>query len=239
MYVLQARDLTKTFGPVRAVDGVSLSVAEGEIVALLGPNGAGKTTTLQMILGLVTPDSGSVSLFGKDIAHDRAQVLSRMNFAASYLGLPGPLQVREILTVFANLYGLHEPRRRVAEMVELLDLGELLNRAYRQLSPGQLPRVLLAKALLNDPGLLVLDEPTANLDPDVGDRVRQLLLQWATRSGRAMLITSHNMAEVQRMCTRIHFIVGGRIVATGDAAELAASYGVDDLEEVFLKVART
>ncbi|HEU4426101.1 MAG TPA: ABC transporter ATP-binding protein [Pilimelia sp.] len=236
--VLRVRSVVKTFGAIRAVDRVSLSVGEGEIVALLGPNGAGKTTTLHMVLGLVTPDSGTITLFGKDVGRHRGEVLSRVNFAASYLGLPGHLRVAEILTVFAYLYGLRRPRRRVAELMELLELEGMATQPYLRLSSGQQTRVQLAKALLNEPELLVLDEPTANLDPDVADRVRRLLLELAAASGRAMLITSHNMAEVQRMCGRINFIAGGRIVATGDATELADAYGVAGLEEVFLKVAR-
>jgi ABC-2 type transport system ATP-binding protein len=237
--VLRANNLTKVFGAVRAVDGVSLSVGAGEAVALLGPNGAGKTTTLHMLLGLVTPDSGSITLFGKDFARHRSELLGRVNFAASYVGLPGTLHPIEILNVFARLYGIARPKRRIAELIELLELDSFARRPFRTLSSGQQTRVQIAKALLNDPGLLILDEPTANLDPDVADRIRTLLLDLAAASGRAMLITSHNMAEVARMCDRIHFIAAGRIVASGGAVELATSYGVADLEEVFLKVART
>jgi ABC-2 type transport system ATP-binding protein len=237
--VLRANNLTKVFGAVRAVDGVSLSVGAGEAVALLGPNGAGKTTTLHMLLGLVTPDSGSITLFGKDFARHRGELLGRVNFAASYVGLPGTLHPTEILNVFARLYGIARPKRRIAELIELLELDSFARRPFRTLSSGQQTRVQIAKALLNDPGLLILDEPTANLDPDVADRIRTLLLDLAAASGRAMLITSHNMAEVARMCDRIHFIAAGRIVASGGAVELATSYGVADLEEVFLKVART
>ena len=239
MAVLEAYELRKRFGAITAVDGVSLTVGEGEIVALLGPNGAGKTTTLHMVLGLIEPDSGSISLFGRDLGRYRAELLGRVNFAASYLNLPGVLRVDEALTVFANMYGLRHPRRRVAEVVELLDLGELRRRAVRDLSSGQQTRVQLGKALLNEPDLLVLDEPTANLDPDAGDRIRGLLLDLAARSGRAMLITSHNMREVERMCDRIHFVSAGRVVVSGRADELTGAYGVTDLEEVFLKVART
>jgi len=236
--VMEVHALRKRFGTVTAVDGVTFSIAAGEVVGLLGPNGAGKTTTLHMILGLITPDSGSISLFGRELARHRTEVLSQVNFAASYLGLPGVPRVEELLTAYAHLYGVRSPRRRVAEMVDLLDLDDLRHRPFRLLSSGQQTRVLLAKSLLNEPALLVLDEPTANLDPDVGDRVRELLLETAARSGRAMLITSHNMREVERMCDRIHFLAGGTIVATGDATELAGAYGVADLEEVFLKVAR-
>lgn len=236
--ILEAVALTKRFGPVTAVDQVSLRVDEGEIVGLLGPNGAGKSTTLHMLLGVLTPDSGSIRIFGLDYAGHRSEILSRINFAASYLGLPGVLQVREVLASFARLYGLRRPGARVAELVELLELGPLLRRHVRALSSGQLTRVQLAKALLNEPEMLVLDEPTANLDPDVADRMRSLLLQVRGETGRAMLITSHNMREIERMADRIQFMSAGRIISTGTAAELADRYGVSDLEEVFLKVAR-
>ncbi|MEW9528115.1 ABC transporter ATP-binding protein [Microbispora sp. NPDC049125] len=238
MAILQAVSLAKRFGPVTAVDDVSLTVGEGEIAGLLGPNGAGKSTTLHMLLGLVTPDSGTVRMFGRELAGNRAEVLSRVNFSASYLGLPGVLQVREVLDAFARLYGLRHPARRVAELTGQLDLGPLLKRKVTELSSGQQTRVQLAKALLNEPSLLILDEPTAALDPDAGDRIRRLLVETARESGRAMLITSHNMREVERMCDRIHFMAGGRIIATGTAAQLADDFGVADLEEVFLKVAR-
>jgi ABC-2 type transport system ATP-binding protein len=236
--ILEAGLLAKRFGPVMAVEAVSLTVAEGEIAGLLGPNGAGKSTTLHMLLGLVTPDSGSIRLFGLDLERHRTEVLSQVNFSAGYLGLPGVLQVREVLDAFARLYGLRHPARRVAEVVELLDIGPLRKRRVIDLSSGQQTRVHLAKALLNEPRLLILDEPTAALDPDTGDRVRRLLVDVARESGRAMLITSHNMREVERMCDRIHFMSAGRIIATGTAAELAADFEVADLEEVFLKVAR-
>jgi ABC-2 type transport system ATP-binding protein len=238
MDVLTVTALRKRFGPVAAVDGVSFSVGAGEVVGLLGPNGAGKTTTLHMVLGLTLPDSGTVEMFGHDMTRDRTRALARANFAASYLHLPAVLRVEEILDVYAHLYGLRRPAARVAEMLELLDIGALRRQQFSRLSSGQQTRVLLAKALLNDPGLLVLDEPTANLDPDAADRVRGLLIEQATLSGRAMLITSHNMREVERMCDRVHFVSGGRIVATGNATELAGAYGVDDLEAVFLRVAR-
>ena len=236
--VLEAHDLVKRFGPVTAVDGVSLGVRQGEVVALLGPNGAGKTTTLHMLLGLVTPDAGSVRLFGKDLTRHRTELLGRVNFAAGYIHLPGALTVEENLVVFARMYGMARVQEQVTAVIELLELEDMRRRPLRQLSSGQQTRVQVAKALLNQPDLLVLDEPTASLDPDIGDRVRELLLREARTSGRAMLITSHNMREVERMCDRIHFLATGRIVATGSAPELASHYGVDDLEEVFLRVAR-
>jgi ABC-2 type transport system ATP-binding protein len=235
---LEARDLVKRFGSITAVDHVSFTVGHGEVVALLGPNGAGKTTTLHMLLGLVTPDSGAVRLFGRDLARNRTELLGRVNFAAGYVHLPGALTVEENLVVFARMYGVAGVRSRVEAVTELFELGDLRRRPLRQLSSGQQTRVQLAKALLNEPSLLVLDEPTASLDPDAGDRVRRLLLREARMSARAMLITSHNMREIERMCDRVLFLSGGSIVATGSADELTSSYGVDDLEEVFLRVAR-
>ncbi|GAA2873236.1 ABC transporter ATP-binding protein [Streptosporangium fragile] len=222
-----------------AVEKVDLIVDPGEIVGLLGPNGAGKSTTLHMLLGLITPDSGNIRMFGLELARHRTEVLSRINFAASYVDLPGVLHVREVLDAFARLYGVRHPKTRVEEVVELLDLGRLRRRRVMELSSGQRTRVQLAKALLNEPSLLILDEPTASLDPDAGDRIRNLLVRVARESGRAMLITSHNMREVERMCDRIHFMSEGRIVAGGSPAELTDVYGAVDLEEVFLKVARS
>ncbi|MFI6479559.1 ABC transporter ATP-binding protein [Nonomuraea sp. NPDC050663] len=236
MHLLEARALTKRFGPVTAVDGLDLTIGPGEVIGLLGPNGAGKSTTLHMLLGLITPDHGSVELFGMDLQRHRIEVLSRINFAASYVDLPGVLYVQEILEAYADLYAV--PQSRVRDMIDLLELGRLRKRRYMELSSGQRTRVQLGKALINEPDLLILDEPTANLDPDAGDRIRSLLVRLARDNGRAMLITSHNMPEVERMCDRIHFMAEGRIIASGSAAELTTSFGADDLEEVFLKVAR-
>ncbi|GAA3261606.1 ABC transporter ATP-binding protein [Nonomuraea helvata] len=238
MAILEASHLVKRFGGVTAVRDLSLSVGDGEVVGLLGPNGAGKSTTLHMLLGLITPDAGSIRLFGLDLARHRTEALSQVNFAASYVDLPGVLLVHEVLDAFARLYAVRHPRRRVEELIELFELGPLRKRQLMALSSGQRTRVQLAKALVNAPRLLVLDEPTANLDPDAGDRIRGLLSRLARENGSAMLITSHNMREVERMCDRIHFVSDGVVVAAGSAKELAGHYGAEDLEEVFLKVAR-
>ncbi|MEV0383550.1 ABC transporter ATP-binding protein [Nonomuraea sp. NPDC050643] len=238
MTILCASHLTKRFGAVTAVHDLSLTVGEGEVAGLLGPNGAGKSTTLHMLLGLITPDAGSIKLFGKELSGHRTEVLSQVNFAASYVDLPGVLRVHEVLDAFARLYALRRPGHRVAEVIELFELGPFAKRQMMALSSGQRTRVQLAKALLNAPRLLVLDEPTANLDPDAGDRIRGLLSRVARENDSSMLITSHNMREVERMCDRIHFLSGGRVVAVGSAKELAGRYEAEDLEEVFLKVAR-
>jgi ABC-2 type transport system ATP-binding protein len=235
MYAIEARGLTKSFRGVRAVDGLDLVVDEGEIVALLGPNGAGKTTTLMMLLGITEPDSGWVRLLGHALPKDRAAALAQTNFTASYIGMPHRIKVREILEVFCGLYGV--PETRIDHVVSLFAIDHLVNRNMSQLSSGQRTLVGLAKSLLNQPRLLILDEPTASLDPEVATRIRDVLAEVRRDAGFTMLITSHNMAEIERMCQRVVFIAHGRVVADGSPSQIAESYGVEDLEETFLSIA--
>lgn len=235
MFAIEARSLTKSFRGVPAVDGVDLLVDESEIVGLLGPNGAGKTTTLMMLLGITEPDAGEVHLLGDRLPEGRVQALQKTNFTASYVSMPDRLRLREILSVYADMYGA--PRSRISEVVDLFDLGSLLRRFPSQLSSGQRTLVGLAKSMLNSPRLLILDEPTASLDPEVAERVREILLAAHTDDGRTLLVTSHNMSDVERLCRRVVFIVHGRIVADGPPAEITARYGADDLEGTFRSIA--
>jgi len=230
--------LSKRFGKIEAVRGISFTVARGTTTALLGGNGAGKTSTLSMLLGVLLPTAGTVSVLGEDIARHRYRVLSRMNFTSPYVDLPKSLTVEENLKVFARLYGVVRMRERLAELVARLEIGEFLRRPYGTLSAGQRTRVSIAKALLNEPEVLLLDEPTASLDPDMGDQVRAQLSDYQGRTGATLLIASHNMPEVERMCSAVLMMRAGRIVDRGAPAELIARYGRRTMEEVFLDVAR-
>jgi ABC-2 type transport system ATP-binding protein len=191
-----------------------------------------------MLLGVLLPTAGRITVLGEDMARHRYRVLPRMNFTSPYVDLPRKLTVEENLTVFARLYGVARPRRRIAELADSLDLGEFMRRAYGTLSAGQRTRVSIAKALLNRPELLLLDEPTASLDPDIADRVRRQLVDYQRSAGATLLLASHNMVEVERMCDAVLMMRAGRIVDTGSPAELVARYGRSTMEEVFLDVAR-
>jgi len=236
--VVQVANLTKDFGPVRAVDGISFSVAGGGTTALLGGNGAGKTTTIAILLGLLLPTSGTVRVFGDDMVRHRYRMLPRMNFSSPYVDLPRRLRVRENLTVYGHLYGLDDVPARVAALARDLEIGPFLDKPTGTLSAGQKTRVALAKALLNEPQLLLLDEPTASLDPDTGDWVRGYLEAYQRRTGATILLASHNMAEVERLCDRVFMMRTGAIVDEGTPADLVARYGRSSLEEVFLDIAR-
>ncbi len=233
-----AQALTKRFGAVCAVDAVSFEIAAGTTCGLLGGNGAGKTTTLGMLLGLLLPTSGRAWCLGVDMRRDRYRALARMNFSSPYVDLPQRLTVRENLTVYARLYGVRRPRERLRVLARELDLEALMDRDYRTLSAGQRTRVALAKALVNEPELLLLDEPTVSLDPDTADRLRGLLLAYQRDSGATIFMASHNMPEVERMCAQVLMMGAGRLVARGSPRELVARYGRSDLEQVFLDIAR-
>ncbi|OGY07849.1 MAG: hypothetical protein A2782_01570 [Candidatus Blackburnbacteria bacterium RIFCSPHIGHO2_01_FULL_43_15b] len=237
--IVKVKKLVKKFDrTVKVVDNISFEIERGKITGLLGPNGAGKTTTIQMMLDLITPTSGSIKIFGKNVAQNREEVLSRVNFSSPYVNLPYNLKVWENLSTFARLYNVPNPRQKVEELAEFFDIKELLPKITSSLSTGQLTRVNLAKALLNDPELLLLDEPTSSLDPDVADRVRKLLLQIQKDRGVTILYTSHNMAEIEELCTRVIFLNKGKITDDGAPRQLVRKYGRKDLNDVFIAIAR-
>jgi len=231
-------DLAKRYGDVEAVRGISFAVRAGTTTALLGGNGAGKTTTLSMLLGVLTPTAGRISVLGEDMLRHRHRVLPRMNFTSPYVDLPKRLTVFENLRVFADLYGVRRARERIAAVAAECDLDTLLDRPYGQLSAGQRTRVSLAKALINEPDVLLLDEPTASLDPDIGDRMRTYLEQYQRATGCTMLLASHHMGEVERLCDDVIMLRAGVVVDQGSPAQLIARYGRADMEEVFLHIAR-
>jgi len=235
---IEVNGLTKVYGSGVAVDHLSFAIPTGTTTALLGGNGAGKTTTLSMLLGLLTPTSGSITVLGADMTKNRWLALPRMNFSSPYVDLPLRLTVLENLTIYARLYGLIDARGRIAELARDLELTEIMRRTTGSLSAGQRTRVALAKALINQPELLLLDEPTASLDPDTADWVRGYLSAYQKRWGATILLASHNMAEVERMADDVLMLRKGRLVDRGAPAELVSRYGRDDLEQVFLDIAR-
>ncbi len=235
---VDVRGLTKRYGSVTAVDHISFTIEAGTTVALLGGNGAGKTTTIAMLLGLVMPTAGEVRVFGADMSRNRYDVAQRMNFQSPYVDLPARLTVKQNLTVYAGLYGIANAAERIAHVAEHLQIETLLGRQTGKLSAGQKTRVGLAKALLNAPELLLLDEPTASLDPDTADWVRRKLKDYARRRNATLLLASHNMAEVERLADRVILLQQGRIIEDGTPRALIENYGRETLEDVFLDVVR-
>jgi ABC-2 type transport system ATP-binding protein len=235
---IQADHLTKHYGDSIAVAGVSFTIEAGLIVGLLGGNGAGKTTTIGMIMSLVQPTSGRALVFGADMARDPYRVLHRINLESPYVDLPHRLTVRQNLTVFGMLYGVANLHEQIERLAAELDLVEFVDRPAGKLSAGQKTRVALAKALINEPDLLVLDEPTASLDPDTADWIRGHLERYRARRNATILLASHNMGEVERLCDRVLMMKRGEIVDDGSPNQLLARYGRQNLEEVFLDVAR-
>jgi ABC-2 type transport system ATP-binding protein len=236
--VIEANRLLKHYGDSVAVDGISFTIEAGSITGLLGGNGAGKTTTIGMMMGLVAPSSGWVKVLGADMARDRYRSLHRMNFESPYVDLPHRLTVRQNLTVFGLLYGLAGVKDRIRRLAADLDLEEFLDRQAGKLSAGQKTRVALAKALINEPDVLVLDEPTASLDPDTADWIRSHLERYRTARNATIVLASHNMFEVERLCDRVIMMKRGKIVDDDAPEHLIARYGRQNLEEVFLDVVR-
>lgn len=235
----RVENLTKRFGDVVAVDGIAFEIPRGTCVGLLGGNGAGKTTTIAMIMGLLLPTSGRVEVLGTDMLRDRFRVLPRINFSSPYMELPHRLTIAENLAIYAELYEVPDPKTRIAEIAATMELSALMDRPAGRLSAGQKTRVGLAKALLNAPEFLALDEPTASLDPDTADRIRGYLERFRAEAGGAILLASHNMAEVERLCDEVLMMRAGKIVDRGTPGDLIARYGRANLEEVFLDIART
>jgi ABC-2 type transport system ATP-binding protein len=238
-WVVEVDGLTKVFDGTVAVDHISFRVGRGELVGFLGPNGAGKTTTIAMLLGLIEPTAGSVRVLGLPMPARREEILARVNFSSPYVALPYDLTIRENLTVFAHLYGVPDPPERIRRLAEVFGVAPLLDRRTGALSSGETARVNLIKALLNDPEVLFLDEPTAALDPEAADAVRSLLLRMQRQRGITIFYTSHNMREVERLSTRIIFLHRGRVLADGPAEEVVRQYGKADLEEFFVALARS
>jgi ABC-2 type transport system ATP-binding protein len=235
--VLEARGLVKDYKRARAVDGVDLLVHTGERVGLLGPNGAGKTTTLLMVLGVITPDTGSIEVCGLRMDRDRSRAASQIGFAAGYLPLAERLRVREYLQLYGRLYGIADPNPQIDAGLERFRIPHLAGAMGTELSSGQRTLVGIVRATLHRPRLLVLDEPTASLDPDVAARVRTGLKELSDDDGCSLLITSHDMGEVERVCDRVVFLSHGRIVADGTPEDIAEHYGHGNLEGVFLELA--
>jgi ABC-2 type transport system ATP-binding protein len=236
--IVQVSELIKTFGMTAAIDGVSFEVPEGEILGVLGPNGAGKTTLLSMLMGLITPTAGEIRIFGMDYRHNRVQILRKCNTSSAFVALPGNLSVDENLMFFARLYGVTKPKVRIAELLEMFEVAHLRRSITGRLSSGESARVNLCKALLNDPGLIFFDEPTASLDPDMADKFRKHLRALQKHRPITMLYTSHNMRDVEEVCDRILFLQHGKILTSGSSQEILEKFGKETLEEVFIQVAR-
>ena len=237
MAKLEINNLQKKFGNFEAVKKINFSITANQTVALLGPNGCGKTTSIAMILGLITPTSGSITINDQLLTKDH-HYLSKMNFASPYVELPKKLKVIENLKVYAMMYEVRNSKHKIEQLVEELNLGPILNKQTGELSSGQRNRVSLAKAVINDPEILLLDEPTASLDPDTGDFIRTFLESYKKEKKISVLLASHNMNEVKRLCNSVLMMKQGSIIDEGTAADLIKKHGREDLEEVFLKLAR-
>lgn len=236
--VVEVNGLTKVFKSLKAVDNVSFDIYPGEILGLLGPNGAGKTTIIHMLLGLTTPSSGDINVFGFDLKKNREKIIQDVNFSSSYVSMPNSLTVKENLKVFARLYKVKKKEKRISELLKIFEIEAIEDKLVRHISSGHQTRLNLAKALINNPKILFLDEPTASLDPDIADKTRSLLKSIKKNRNMSILYTSHNMKEMEEMSDRIIFLHKGRIIAEGRPEEIIRDFRRKNLEEVFLKVAR-
>jgi ABC-2 type transport system ATP-binding protein len=236
--VVEVNGLTKVFKSLKAVDNVSFDIYPGEIVGLLGPNGAGKTTIIHMLLGLTTPASGDINVFGFDLKKNREKIIQDVNFSSSHVSMPNSLTVKENLKVFARLYKVKKKEKRISELLKIFEIEAIEDKLVRHISSGHQTRLNLAKALINNPKILFLDEPTASLDPDIADKTRSLLKSIKKNRNLSILYTSHNMKEMEEMSDRIIFLHKGRIIAEGRPEEIIRDFRRKNLEEVFLKVAR-
>lgn len=238
MCILNIRNLTKNYQETTAVKGVSFTVEAGEIVGLLGPNGAGKTTIISMILGILEPSGGSIEILGKTMASDAEEICRNLNFSAVYTHVPSNLSVLQNLKIFGMLYDIPDLEARIGSLLTEFDLEKFRHTRAGLLSSGEMARLNLAKSLINEPKLLLLDEPTASLDPSIAEEVRTMIRSYTERTGAAVVWTSHNMKEIENMCTRVLFLSRGRILLAGDPRTLPGRNGKNDLEELFIAVAR-
>ena len=236
---LEVKNLEKKFNSFRAVNNINFKINDGETLGLLGPNGCGKTTTIGMLLGLITPSSGEILIDNTNLENlNREKILSDFNFASPYVELPKKLTVRENLEIYGRLYGVNNLKNRIIEITEDLNLKSFLDKKTGELSSGQKNRVSLAKSLINKPKILFLDEPTASLDPDIGDFVREYIEKYKSENKISILLASHNMREVERLCDQVIMMKSGSIVDRGTCASLIEKHGRDNLEDTFLKIAR-
>ena len=235
---IEINNLNKSFGNILAVKNINFKIDKGTIIGLLGPNGCGKSTTIGMMLGLIKPTSGTVVINGQNIENNRTNLLEKMNFISPYIELPKKLTVEENLKVYGRLYGVKNLESKISELMEKLNLTQFKKRKTGELSSGQKNRVSLAKALVNDPEILLLDEPTASLDPDVSDYIRTFIEDFASKKGTTILLASHNMNEVERLCHEVMMMKNGEIIDKGKSSDLISKHGRSNLEEVFLKIVR-
>ena len=237
---IQIKNLSKQYNNISAVKNINFNISKGSIVGLLGPNGCGKTTTIGMMLGLIKPSSGSVFINDQNIENEnnRTKILEKVNFISPYVELPKKLTIEENLKVYGKMYGVNNLKERIADLMEQLNLLEFKKRKTGELSSGQKNRVSLAKALINDPEILLLDEPTASLDPDVGDYIRTYIENFASKKGTTILLASHNMNEVERLCSEVMMMKKGKIIDKGTCSSLINKHGRKNLEETFLKIVR-